>query len=253
MPDRARTSVCMAAYNGSQFIEEQIRSILPELEEDDELVIINDCSTDSTVSVVRGIDDPRIRLISNEHNLGYVKTFERALAESTGDYVFLSDQDDIWIPGRLKEMKAALEDNLMVVSNCSHFGGAAGRFHHIRVRPADSERHIANIIGILVGYRLHWGCAMGLRSELLKLALPFPSRMSESHDQFLAMAGNVSRSIRYLEADTILHRLHGENLTPDKIRGPVPVLKARLSFVGGLATLIWRRITLRATLNSSEA
>ena len=253
MPDRARTSVCMAAYNGSQFIEEQIRSILTELDDDDELVIVNDCSTDSTVRVVRDIADPRIRLISNEHNLGYVKTFERALAESTGDYVFLSDQDDIWIPGRLKEMKAALEDKLMVVSNCSHFGGAAGRFHDMRVRPGDSERHFANIVGILVGYRLHWGCAMGLRSELLKLALPFPSRMSESHDQYLAMAGNVLGSIRYLEQDTILHRLHGENLTPDKIRGPVAIMKARLAFLGGLATLLWRRITMRTPLDSTEA
>lgn len=251
MPDRARTSVCMAAYNGSQFIEEQIRSILPEMGDEDELVIIDDCSTDSTVSVVRSIQDPRIRLINNDRNLGYVKTFERALAESTGDYVFLSDQDDVWIPGRLKDMKAALADRMMVVSNCAHFGGASGRFHDIRVRPADSDRHLANIAGILVGYRLHWGCAMGLRSELLKLALPFPSYMRESHDQYLAMAGNVAGSVRYLEQDTILHRLHGENLTPDKIRGPIAIVKARLVFLGGLAALVWRRLTLQNTLKSA--
>ena len=233
----------MAAYNGSQFIEAQIRSILPELGDEDELVVVNDCSTDSTVRVVEAIADPRIRLVSNDDNLGYVKTFERALAESTGEYIFLSDQDDIWIPGRLKDMKAALEDKLMVVSNCSHFGGASGRFHDIRVRPADSERHLANIAGILVGYRLHWGCAMGLRSELLELALPFPSYMHESHDQYLAMAGNLAGSVRYLEQDTILHRLHGENLTPDRIRGPVAIMKARLVFLASLASLIRRRLT----------
>lgn len=246
MPDRARTSVCMAAYNGSQFIEEQIRSILPELGDDDEVVVVDDCSTDSTVSVVKAIGDPRIRIISNEHNMGYVKTFERALKESKGDYIFLSDQDDVWIPGRIKQMTAALQDKMMVVSNCSHFGGAGGRFHDIRLRSADSERHAANIAGILVGYRLHWGCAMGMRSELLELALPFPAYMRESHDQYLAMAGNVAGSIAYLDEDTILHRLHGDNLTPGKVRGPAAILKARLAFLGNLGILVRRRLGTRS-------
>lgn len=242
MPDHVRKSVCLAAYNGSRFIEEQLRSILPELDDDDEVVIVDDCSTDSTVAVVSSIADPRIRLIRNDHNLGYVKSFERALTESTGEYVFLSDQDDIWMPGRVKQMTAALQDKMMVVSNCSHFGGEAGRFHEIRLRSADSERHVANIAGILVGYRLHWGCAMALRSELLSLALPFPSRMRESHDQFLAMAGNVARSIAYLDEDTILHRLHSNNLTPDKVRGPATILRARMVFFGNLAVLVRRRL-----------
>ncbi|MDV7237616.1 glycosyltransferase, partial [Listeria monocytogenes] len=94
-----RISVCMAAYNGANHIREQIESILLELSATDELVIIDDCSTDSTKSVVEGIGDPRIRLIAGTTNAGYVRTFERALSESRGRYVFLSDQDDIWIPG----------------------------------------------------------------------------------------------------------------------------------------------------------
>ncbi len=243
MPDRAQISVCMAAYNGAQFIEEQIRSILSELSDTDEVVIVEDCSTDATVSVVNAISDPRIRLISNDQNVGYVRSFERALQESTGDYVFLSDQDDIWVTGRVAQMKAALQDRMMVVSNCTHFGGQAGRFHNIRVRSSDSQRHAANIMGILVGYRLHWGCAMALRAELLSFALPFPSYMRESHDQYLAMAGNVAGSIAYLDEDTILHRLHGDNLTPGKVRGPLAILKARLAFLGNLVTLVRRRIS----------
>lgn len=240
MENHARKSVCMAAYNGSQFIEEQIRSILPELDDGDEVIIVDDCSTDDTAAVVRAISDPRIRLLTNERNMGYVKTFERALRSSTGDYIFLSDQDDIWLPGRVKQMVEALQDKMMVVSNCSHFGGGAGRFHEIRLRSSDSGRPVANIAGILVGYRLHWGCAMALRADLLSLVLPFPSRMRESYDQFLAMAGNVAGSIRYLEEDTVLHRLHGSNLTPARIRGPLPILRARAVFAGNLAILIRR-------------
>ena len=245
MHSPARKSVCMAAYNGSRFIDEQIRSILPELDDDDEVVIVDDGSADDTAAVVTAIADPRIRLLRNDHNMGYVKSFERALQASTGGFIFLSDQDDIWLPGRVKQMMSALRGDMMVVSNCSHFGAEAGRFHDIRLRSSDSGRHAANIAGILVGYRLHWGCAIGLRSELLRLALPFPSYMHESHDQYLAMAGNVAGSIVYMDEDTILHRLHDNNLTPGKVRGPVTILKARAAFISSLAILIRRRFLAR--------
>jgi glycosyltransferase involved in cell wall biosynthesis len=81
----------MAAYNGSLHIGEQIHSILAELGSNDELVIVNDASTDATSEIVRAIEDSRIRLIDSEANSGYVRTFERALTEARGEYVFLSD------------------------------------------------------------------------------------------------------------------------------------------------------------------
>lgn len=240
MQDNARVSVCMAAYNGSEFIEEQIHSILAELGPNDELLIVDDESTDNTVTLVEAIGDPRVNLQRNKRNLGYVRTFEKAIALSTGRYIFLSDQDDIWIQGRLDKMLTALEDNLMVVTNCRHFGGKSGRFHDIRLRSKDSAKHLRNLFGIIIGYRLHWGCAMAFKSELKGLALPFPAHMSESHDQWLAMCGNVARSIAYLEDDTILHRLHDENLTPRKMRGIGKILRARAMFLANLATLVIR-------------
>lgn len=235
-----RISVCMAAYNGSLHIEEQIRSILAELGAHDELVVVNDASTDRTSELVRGIGDPRVRLIDAKTNAGYVRTFERALTEARGEYVFLSDQDDIWIPGRVDLMVRALQGNHMVASNCEHIDGPLGRFHEIRLRAEDSPRRIRNIIGILVGYRLHWGCAMAFRRDLLGQILPFPAHMTESHDQWIALVGNVNRSITYLEANTILHRLHGQNLTPAGIRGLGKILAARVAFVKNIA-VAWRR------------
>ncbi|PTT68607.1 glycosyltransferase [Arthrobacter sp. HMWF013] len=229
-----RVSVCMAAYNGANHIREQIESILLELSATDELVIIDDCSTDSTKSVVEGIGDPRIRLIAGTTNAGYVRTFERALSESRGRYVFLSDQDDIWIPGRTERMIAGLQDKDMVVSNCRHFDGPLGRFHRIRLKAKDSNHTLRNLAGIVIGYRLHWGCAMAFRRELLPKILPFPAHMRESHDQWIAMVGIVNRSIRYLEEDTILHRLHGENLTPQGIRSAGKIFAARLDFFRNL-------------------
>jgi hypothetical protein len=143
-------------------------------------------------------------------------------------------------------MLTALEEDLMVVSNCRHFGGKSGRFHDIRLRSTDSRKHLRNLFGIIIGYRLHWGCAMAFKSELKELALPFPSHMSESHDQWLAMCGNIAGSIAYLEDETILHRLHDENLTPRKMRGIGKIVRARAMFLANLVTLAIRSMR-RAT------
>lgn len=229
-----RISVCMAAYNGARHIEEQIQSILTELHANDELVVVNDCSRDNTEEIVRGIGDSRIRLIDSSSNAGYVRTFERALSEARGEFIFLSDQDDIWIPGRVELMIRAMGEKSLVVSNCQHIEGTPGRFQEIRLREKDSGHSVRNALGILVGYRLHWGCAMALRRTLLEQVIPFPAYMTESHDQWIAMVGIANRSIQYLETDTILHRLHGENLTPKGIRSLSKILFARFVFLRNL-------------------
>jgi glycosyltransferase involved in cell wall biosynthesis len=231
----------MAAYNGSEHIEEQLASILTELKAHDEVVIVNDCSTDNTADIIGKIDDARIRLINSPHNVGYVRTFERALAEARGEYIFLSDQDDVWIPGRAELMIGAMRDQKLVVSNCKHIEGAPGPFHQIRLRAKDSSHTVRNILGILVGYRLHWGCAMAFRRPLLNQILPFPNYMSESHDQWIALVGIINRSVRYLEADTVLHRLHAENLTPTGIRSFSKILGARVVFMKNLLVATGRK------------
>lgn len=236
-----RVSVCMAAYNGEKHILEQVESILSELAPTDELIIVDDCSTDGTKSVIERIGDPRIRLIAAAVNTGYVRTFERALSEARGEYVFLSDQDDVWLPGRAERMIASLDGKSIVVSNCRHFDGPMGRFHRLRLREKDSTHTLRNLTGIIVGYRLHWGCAMAFRQELSHKILPFPAHMRESHDQWIAMVGIINRSIQYLEEDTILHRLHGENLTPQGIRSAGKILAARLDFFRNLFIAVRRR------------
>lgn len=234
----------MAAYNGAAFIEEQLRSILSELLTVDEVVVVDDKSTDNTLDIVESIGDSRIRVLRNTQNLGYVRTFERALREAEGDVLFLSDQDDIWLPGRVDAMLAAMGPHLMVVSNCEHIGDGGGRFHDIRLKARDSTHHARNILGILVGYRLHWGCAMAMRRELLPVVVPFPTFVRESHDQYLAMAANVAGSIEYMEQDTILHRLHGSNLTPSGLRSVGKIFRARADFFREL--LVLRRRVRRA-------
>jgi glycosyltransferase involved in cell wall biosynthesis len=221
----------MAAYNGAKYIEEQIHSILPQLTRDDELVIVDDSSTDNTYEVVSALNDSRIRLSRNQSNIGYVGTFERAIGLSRGEFIFLSDQDDIWLGGRVEAMILTLEKNLVVASNFRYFGGKPRKIESLRLRTSDSRRTWRNIFALWIGIRPYYGCAMAFRRAAKDIILPFPTFMRETHDQWIALIGNLSGSIFHLETDTLTRRLHEENATPKKLRSARQIIAARISFV----------------------
>lgn len=89
-------SVCMACYNGQKYIRQQIDSILSQLKENDELIISDDGSKDLTCEIVLSYHDPRIKLLHNTKEHGFIGNFENALRCAKGDIIFLSDQDDVW-------------------------------------------------------------------------------------------------------------------------------------------------------------
>ena len=89
-------SVCMACYNGEKFIQEQVDSIICQLGLDDELIISDDGSNDRTLDILFSYEDSRIKILHNRACHGFVGNFENALSHAKGDYIFLSDQDDIW-------------------------------------------------------------------------------------------------------------------------------------------------------------
>ena len=102
-------SVCMATYNGAEFIVEQLKSILAQLPESSEVVIADDGSTDATLNLIHSLGDARIRVIATEGTrLGPIYNLERALASATGEVIFLSDQDDVWLPEKVDRCLAAL-------------------------------------------------------------------------------------------------------------------------------------------------
>ena len=110
-------SVCMATYNGEKFIKKQLVSILDELDQHDELVIVDDCSKDQTVQIIKSFNDNRIKLYINNINHREVFSFNKAISFSKNRYIFLSDQDDIWIKGRVLKMKKKLKNCHLVSSN----------------------------------------------------------------------------------------------------------------------------------------
>src|SRR4051812_36670865 len=111
-------SVCMATYNGEKYIARQLRSILEQLGEDDEVILIDDCSTDRTIEIVRQLGDRRVAVHINDRNRGEVFSFGKAMSLAKKDFVFLSDQDDVWMPGRASLMQRRLiESGASVVAS----------------------------------------------------------------------------------------------------------------------------------------
>ena len=199
-------SVCMATYNGGKYIREQVMSVLPQLGEDDEIVVSDDGSTDDTLAVLRSFGDSRIRIWQNEGEHGYVRNFENALKRSSGEFVFLCDQDDIWKPFKVKTMMKALETYDIVL-------------HDAEIADKDGVG-----VGILYSDSLHrgegfwsnlwrtrWlGCCMAFRRNVLDYALPFP-RHIVGHDGWISSIGMVKFCYCYLPDVLMLYRRHGGN------------------------------------------
>jgi glycosyltransferase involved in cell wall biosynthesis len=106
-------SVIIPAFNGAEWIAGAIRSVLSqEWEFELELIVVDDCSTDATLSVVRGIGDSRIRCSSMQRNSGVAAARNVGLSLASHDWIAFNDQDDIWVPGRLVKQVRILDAHL---------------------------------------------------------------------------------------------------------------------------------------------
>src|ERR1700759_3102252 len=102
-------SVAMCPYNGARFVGEQLESIAAQTLAPSELVVCDDRSTDATVRLVESFPARgpfSVRLGVTEHTLGSKKIFERAVSLCRGELIALSDQDDVWLPGKLARLAA---------------------------------------------------------------------------------------------------------------------------------------------------
>jgi glycosyltransferase involved in cell wall biosynthesis len=234
-------TICMATFNGIRFIQEQVESILSQMGVHDELVIVDDASNDETVTYLESIGDPRIRIYRNTSNIGHVQSFAKVLSMARGKYILMADQDDIWVEGRLNIIREALSCGVALVSTNSKFIDSENRVIpplHPDLLEVDSSRFFNNIFRIFIGKAYYDGCAMGLSRKLLKIILPIPSYV-ESHDLWIAMAANMSKSNRHLASYTLYRRLHGKNAST----ASRPLMRKILS--RSIFLLSWSHVGLR--------
>ena len=109
-------SVCIATHNGGRFLKEQLTSILCQIGENDEVIISDDGSTDDTLKIINGFNDKRIIVVNQKSPKGLpaheyaTLNFENALKHAMGDYIFLADQDDVWVHNKVAVMMKYLEN-----------------------------------------------------------------------------------------------------------------------------------------------
>ena len=207
-------SVCMATYNGGKFIREQLESILSQLPSDhSEIVIADDGSTDDTLAVVNSLGDSRIRLLNAEEHLGVIYNYERALQASKGEIIFLADQDDIWLPGKVDKVLAALNDADLVAHDAW------------MLRPSGSQDSswtragkLSDIRAYKSGVVANWwkntftGCCMAFRRNILDKALPFPKNLP-MHDQWLGLVAEKNFKVKSIDEPLVEYRQHSTNAT----------------------------------------
>lgn len=205
-----KISVCLATYNGEKYLDEQIKSILTQLNENDELIVSDDNSTDRTVDIINSFYDSRIKLFYNEGPRGYTSNFENALKRANGDIIFLSDQDDVWMNCKVNKMIKKLENADLVVSDVkivnsnldiisdSHF-----KLHNVK------KGFIRNFL-----FTRYIGASMAFKKVVLDRALPFPNKKDLcAHDYWLAIVGEAYYTVEILEVPTLLYRRHDTNVS----------------------------------------
>ena len=211
-------SVCMATYNGEKYVEEQTRSILCQLGKDDELIISDDASNDNTITVIQQIKDDRIKILHNE-NHGIVHNFENALRNATGNYIFLCDQDDIWLPNKVNEMLEVLQSYDLVVSDCVVVD------KNLKVISNSFFREEASCKGFVKNLykNSYLGCCMAFRKKILEYVLPFPKHIA-MHDIWIGLNVELRGSSFFLEKPLILYRRHGGNASSSSEKSHNPFL-----------------------------
>lgn len=197
-------SVCVAVYNGEEFIKEQLDSILFQLGENDEVIISDDGSTDKTLAIINTYQDTRIS-IHNSGRRSIIKNFENSLKRATGDVIFLSDQDDIWFPNKVATILAYINEYDLVFSNAYVFKDTIEQSYLLYDKRASRTGLLRNFVK-----NNYIGATMAFKSNVLNKALPFPPHIRR-HDAWLAMVAELIGKTFFIEQPLIYYRRHGNN------------------------------------------
>lgn len=200
-------SVCIATYNGEKYIKEQIESILHQTQSVDEIVISDNYSTDSTMDILMSFNEEKIKVYSfREPDVSL--NFENAIKHASGKYVFLCDQDDIWIENKVELMMEQSHENCLVISNAQVFNskGIIGDWFSLRKSTRDT---MSNLIRFS-----YLGCCFLAQKELLNKCMPFPNTKTLiSHDNWIYFNAAFYGKIKIIDECLVKYRRHENNVS----------------------------------------
>jgi len=216
-----KISVALCTYNGEKFLHKQIDSILSQTLKVDEIIVCDDCSSDSTLTILEAYekDNPSIfQIYQNEVNLKSNKNFEKAIGLCTGDYIFLSDQDDIWRNDKVEKILAVFNQNQEaegvfsdgvlidnegeVIYKDNSLWDSFFFYESKMNKPIDLFEFLISNGNFLTG------ASLCIRKEVKKFCFPFITSNEFLHDEWFALILSKRKTLYYTTDKLLSYRLH---------------------------------------------
>lgn len=219
-------SVAMAAYNGEKYIAEQIKSILSQLKESDELVISINPSSDRTEYIVKEYakKDNRIKIFICEKR-GVLPNFENAIRQCKNNIIFLSDQDDIWVEDKIVQQLKYFEDDSVggVCHGCKYIDE---NDELMKNQPKPRRTRKIKFFYLLIKNQVQ-GCTLAFRRKMIGYFLPFPKHIP-MHDSWIGMCLSRKSKLLYINKPLLLYRQHDGTVTERKHGSLISMIKDRI-------------------------
>lgn len=207
-----KVSIAMATYNGEKYLKEQLDSILAQTVSNWELIISDDCSTDSTVEIAKKYaeKDSRIHIVENSFSHGCSENFENALRYCSGCYIAFCDQDDVWTNDHLEHLLSIIGDKSLAFADAEAVDYSLKSLNFfLGEKFLISEKHLKNNLFLhLIFLNFVQGTALIFKRELLNF-LPFPRGLF--HDHWAAISAVLADGIAYSSKSILKYRQHGNN------------------------------------------
>ncbi|APY01383.1 glycosyltransferase family 2 protein [Lacinutrix venerupis] len=202
-------SIILCTFNGEAYLKAQIDSILNQTYKSIELIVCDDKSTDNTISILNAYaqKDSRIKVNSNLNNLGYIKNFEKGIALATGEYIALSDQDDVWALDKIEKLYNNIKDYDLIYCDSLFVDK---NLKSLNKKMSSSKNMISS------NNPLHFaldncvsGHALLFKKQLCNTIFPFPKLIP--HDWWIAFNATLNGGITYFNEALVDYRIHDNN------------------------------------------
>jgi glycosyltransferase involved in cell wall biosynthesis len=217
-----KVSVALCTYNGGNFIEEQLESILSQTIPVNEIIICDDYSIDQTLSIINKFIDNYpsiIKLLKNEVNVGAKKSFEKAIKFASGDLVFLSDQDDIWLENKVevyleyfknnKKCLLLFSDAILIDSDSNDLSGSLWENINFNNEVQLYWKSNQNIISDLIkNHNKVTGATVCFRRKIIKKILPFDLPFNYWHDAWMTLIAARENGVHFIKDKLTKYRIH---------------------------------------------
>ena len=203
-------SIAMATYNGEKYIAEQLENLVNQTHKPIEIVITDDHSTDNTVSIIKEFQKKHssIALIIKESNSGVTKTFEQSISNCKGEYIALSDQDDIWelnkieiLLSELNNEDAIYSNSLLVDKNGTSLNKEFKSLMNLQSYYSGAPFLLANCVP---------GHTILMKAGFAKTLFPFPDHLM--FDRWISFCAASNNGIKYVDKPLVKYRQHDDNV-----------------------------------------